>query len=134
MFIQSSLFIYLDYALDFRFCLSWVHFWKRVGNFGFCKKKFNFLIGLYPIWFVCVYVGRLWHFNMYLGKMQTCSCITYMLVLLVHTKCLIKCSNDILVLFWIPMSTKHWGLPWLYMFVLHTLIQMGLLMPCSCIT
>ena len=116
MFIQSFLFIYLDYALDSKFCLSWVHFWKRVGNFELCKKNFNFLIGLYPIWFFCICVGPLWHFNMYLGKIHSCSCIAYMLVLLVHTKCLIKWPNGILVLFWTPMSTKLWGLPWLYMF------------------
>jgi len=48
---------------------------------------------------------------MYLDKMHTCSCIVYMIVVLVHTKCLIKCPNDILVLFWALMSTKLWGLP-----------------------
>ena len=65
-----------------------------------------------------------------------------MLVLLVHTKYLIKCQNGILLLFWTPMSTKLWGYQdytcfscfdhWLC--VLHTLTQMCLVMPCSCIT
>ena len=82
------------------------------------KKKFNFLIGLCPIWFVCVCVGPLWHFNIYLGKIQSCSCIAHMLFLWVNIKYLTKCSNGIFVLFWTPMSTKFWGLPWLYMFIM----------------
>ena len=36
----------------------------------------------------------------------------------VHTKCLIKCPNGILVLFWTPISTKLWGLSWVYMFIM----------------
>ena len=31
---------------------------------------------------------------------------------------LIKCPNGILVLFWTPMSSKLWELPWLYMFII----------------
>jgi len=120
MFIQYFLFIYLEYALDSRFCLSWVRFEQGLGNFKFWQKNFNFLIGLCPIWFVCVCVcvGPLWHFNMYLGKIHSCSCILYMLVVLVRTKCLIKCLKGILVLFWTPVSTKLCGLPWLYMFIM----------------
>ena len=91
--------------------------WKSLFlcNFFFF---FNFLIGLCPICFVCVCVGPLWHFNIYLGKIYICSCIAYMLVVVVHTKCLLKCLNGILVLFWTPMSTKLWGLPWLYIFIM----------------
>ena len=81
-----------------------------------CKKFSIFLIRLCPICFDCVCVGLLWHFNLYLGIFYTCSCIVYMLVVFVHTKCLIKCLNDILVLFWTLMSTKLWGIPWLCMF------------------
>ena len=98
---------------------SWIrYFRKRVGNLWFCKKNFNFLIWLYPIWFVCVCVGPLWHFNMYLGNFHSCSCIAHMLVVLVHIKYLIKCSNGILMLFWTPMSSKLWGLPWLNLFIM----------------
>ena len=38
MFIQYFLFIYLEYALDSRFCLSWVRFEQGLGNFKFFKK------------------------------------------------------------------------------------------------
>ena len=98
--------------------MSWVYFWKGWETLSFVQKIFNFLIGLYPICFVCVCVGPLWHFNMYLDNIYTCSSITYILVVLVHTKCLIKCPNGILVLFWILMSTKLWRLPWLCMFIM----------------
>ena len=106
------------------------------------QKIFNFLIRLYPICFVCVSVGPLWHFNMYLGKVYTCSCIDYMLVVLVHTKCLIKCPNDILVLFglrWVPNFRDYNDYACLSCFdhwlcVLHTLTQMCFVMPWSCIT
>ena len=66
-------------------------------------------------WLICI---SYMYFNMYLDNIHSCSCIAYMLVLLVHTKCLIKCPNDILVLFWTPMSTKLWGLLWLDMFIM----------------
>ena len=119
MFIQSFLFIYLDYALDSRFCLNWVHFWIRVENFELCQKKFQFIFSLFSIsCFDCVCVGPLWRFNLYLGKIHTCSFIAFMFAMLVHTKCLRKCPNGILVLFWTPMSTKLWELPWLYMFIM----------------
>ena len=77
-----------------------------------------FLTGLCPICFDCVCVGPLWHSNMYLGIFYKWSCIVYMLNVSVHTRCLIKCLNGILVLFWTPMSTKLWGLPWLCMFIM----------------
>ena len=45
-------------------------------NLIFCKSYFLiFLIWLCPIVFVCECVGPMWHFNMYLGKISTCSCI-----------------------------------------------------------
>ena len=100
------------------FYLNWVILKKGWELYFFCEIFFNFLIGLCPIWVVCVCVGQLWHFNMYLGKIQSCSCIAHMLVVWVHIKCLRKCSNDILVLFWTPMSSKLWGLPWLYIFIM----------------
>ena len=93
-------------------------FLKRVGNFNFMQNLLFFLTGLCPICFDCVCVGPLWHSNMYLGIFYKCSCIVYMLNVSVHTRCLIKCLNGILVLFWTPMSTKLWGLPWLCMFIM----------------
>ena len=33
-----------------------------------------------------------------------------------RTRCLIKCLYGIFSLFWTPISTKFWGLPYLYMF------------------
>ena len=50
-------------------------FFERVRKTEFLANFLIFLIGLCPIWFVCVYVGPKWHFNMYLGKFFTCSCI-----------------------------------------------------------
>ena len=85
---------------------------ERVGKILFLYKNFSiFLIGLCPICFNCVYVGLLWHSNVYLGIFYKFSCIVYMLVVFVHTRYLIKCPNGILVLFWTPMSTKFWELP-----------------------
>ena len=85
---------------------------ERVGKILFLYKKFSiFLIGLCPICFNCVYVGLLWHSNMYLGIFYKCSCIVYMLNVSVHTRCLIKCSLGIFALIWTPMGTKLWGLP-----------------------
>ena len=104
-----------------RFFLNWV-FSKKGWNLWFCEFFFNFLIWLYPIWFVCVCVGPLWHFNMYLDNFHSCSCIAHMLVVLVHIKYLIKWLNDILMLFWTPMSSKLWGLPWLNLFIMFWLL------------
>ena len=50
-------------------------FLKGLGKLNFLQIFLIFLIRLCPILFVCVCVGPKWHFNMYLGKFFTCSCI-----------------------------------------------------------
>ena len=81
MSIQYFLFNSLDYAKNFYIFLKLGYFEKGLGTLNFVKISFYFLIGLCPIWVVCVCVGQLWHFNMYLGKIQSCSCIAHMLIL-----------------------------------------------------
>ena len=50
-------------------------FLKGLEKLNFLQIFLIFLIRLCPILFVCVCVGPKWHFNMYLGKFFTCSCI-----------------------------------------------------------
>ena len=108
----------------FRFYLNWGIFEKGLGTLVFAKFFSISWLGSIPF-DLCVFVlANFSNFNMYLGKFHSCSCIAHMLVLYVHTKCLIKCLNDILVLFWTPMSSKFWGLLWLNLFIMH----------CTCIT
>ena len=108
----------------FRFYLNWGIFEKGLGTLVFVKFFSICWLGSVPF-DLCVFVlANFSNFNMYLGKFHSCSCIAHMLVLYVHTKCLIKCLNGILVLFWTLMSSKFWGLLWLNLFIMH----------CTCIT
>ena len=66
--------------LGFFFFLNWIIL-KKGWELYFLWIFFNFLFGLCPIWVVCVCGGPLWHFNMFSGKIQSCSCIAHMLFL-----------------------------------------------------
>ena len=43
----------------------------------------------------------------------------HMLMVCMHSKCLIKCPNGIFSLFWTSMSINFWGLSWLCMFIMY---------------
>ena len=66
---------FLRLSLRFYVFICWVHFWKGRENFIFMQNLLIFLIRFYPIVFDCVCVGPKRHYNMYLGKIFTCSCI-----------------------------------------------------------
>ena len=115
---------------------------KGLKTLSFVKFFFNFLIGLCPICFVYVCVGPLWHFNLYLGKIHTCSCIVYMLVVLLHTNYLIKCQMTFSHCFGlrqVPIFGNHHNYSCLSCFdywlcVLHTFPRECLLMHWLCIS
>ena len=56
----------------------------KIGDFRklgwvsiFCENFFNSLIGLSPIWCLCICVGPLWKFELVLRHFSSCSCIFY---------------------------------------------------------
>ena len=116
-------------------------FLKGLGKLIFLQNFLFFLFGLCPILIVCVCVGPKWHFNIYLGKISSCSCI----VLYVSGFICLLCVwwNAQMTFFccfglrWVPnfgnyhvftfsICFKHWSC------VLHTLPQVCLVMPWSC--
>ena len=94
----------------------------------FCEIIFKSLIGLSPIWSVCIYVGPVWHSKHVLRHFHLCSCIFHWNCSLLYGKCLTKCSNDILCcigLKWVPMLgvTLDWTCLTCFgqrVYVLHT--------------
>ena len=48
-----------------------------MGKLNFLQNFSIFLIGLSPILFVVDYVGPMWHLNMYLRNISSCSCIVH---------------------------------------------------------
>ena len=108
----------LDYA-DFS-----LGFWKLgifknwVGVLSFCEDFSNFLIGLSPIWCLCICVGPLRHSKLVLRQISPCSCIAHSWNSLLHATCLTKCPSDILVLNWTQLSSNAWLLSWLIMFIM----------------
>ena len=78
------------------------------------KQNFSkILIGLSPIWFVCMCVGSLWHFKHVLRHFSMWTCIVHSCSAVLHAKCLSKCSSNIFVLLWTQMSSNFWEYPWL---------------------
>ena len=71
-----------------------------------------FLIGLSPIVFVLAPSG-IWTYIY--ARFQHVHALFYMLVVCMHSMCLIKCPNGIFSLFWTLMSTNFWGLLCFYM-------------------
>ena len=118
MFIQYFLLISLDYAKKIRFYLIWVNFEKGLGTLNFMKILSISWLGSVPFGLFVFVLANYGNFNMYLGKFHSCSSIAHILVVQVHSKCLIKHLNGILMLFWTPMSSKLWGLPWLNLFIM----------------
>ena len=81
MFIQSFLFIYLDYAENSRFYFIWVILKKGWETFNFVKIVSISWLGVVPFGFFVFVFTNYANFNMYLGKFHSCSCIAHMLVL-----------------------------------------------------
>ena len=108
---------------SFHFCLRLCRNYLRVFKLGIFEKGvgfmifkqnfFKFLIGLSPIWFVCICVSPLWHFKSVLRHFSMCLCIVHSCSAVLHAKCLSKCSSDIFVLLWTQMSSNFWEYPWL---------------------
>jgi len=81
MFIQSSLFIYLDYTENFWFYLIWVILEKGWETFNFVKILSISWLGFVPFGLFVIVLANCGNFNMYLGKFHSCLCIAHMLVL-----------------------------------------------------
>ena len=104
----------------------------------FKQNSFKILIGLSPIWSMCICVGPLWHSNLVLRHFSMCSWIAHSCSAVLHAKCLSKCSRDIFGLIWTQMSSSIGNtldLTWLPCFdywvcVLHTFPNLCLTMPC----
>ena len=82
----------------------------------FCQKIFKSLIGLSPIWSMCICVGFVWHSKHVLRHFHLCSCIVHWCSSLLHAMCLTECSCEILVVYWTQMSSIAWVYFWLNMF------------------
>ena len=95
MFLNNLFTLFLDYA-EKSLGLSWIgDFRKRVGFIDFGQKIFKILIGLCPIWLVCICVGPLWQFELVFRHIFICSCIAHMCSVVLHSKCLTKCASGI---------------------------------------
>ena len=81
----------------------------------FCEFFFKSLIGLSPIWFVCVCVSPVWHSKHVLRHFHLCSCIVHWCSSLLHAMCLTECSCDILMVFWTQLCSIPLVYPWLYL-------------------
>ena len=89
-------------------------FWMGVRKIYFSTKFSILLIGLSPICVDDVYAGPMWHFELVLRNIFTCSCISlyiyiYIYGVSVHARYLMNCLLGIFSLVWTPMSTKLWG-------------------------
>ena len=138
MFLNNIFTLFLDYAEKF-LGLSWIgDFQKRVGFTNFGQNFFKILIGLCPICHDCIFVGPLWQFELVFRHIFICSCIAHMCNIVLHSKCLTKCSSGIFELVWTQMSSFVWVYPWLNLFnMLWSLgvcfthfAQLCLTMPC----
>ena len=116
-------------------------FRKWVEVLNFCENFSKILIGLSPIYRLCICVGPLWHFKVVLRHFSISSCILHNSYALLHDRCLSKCPSDILVLNWTQVSSNDMILSYLIMFfmfwfvfvfVFHTLSILCLnAMPCT---
>ena len=84
---------------------------KGLGTMILGKTNFKLLIGLCPIYLDCICVSSLWHFDHVFRNIFICLCIAHMCSVVLHTTCLIKCSNGIFLLVWTPMSSNCWDYP-----------------------
>ena len=98
---------------------------------------FKILIGLSPIWCVCICVGPMWQIKHVLRQISSCSCIFHRCCILLHVRCLTDCPSDIFVLNWTQVSPFAWVYSWLTIFnmfwsmnVFYTLCPSCALMPC----
>ena len=138
MFLNNIFTLFLDYAEKF-LGLSWIgDFQKRVGFTNFGQNFFKILIGLCPICHDCIFVGPLWQFELVFRHIFICSCIAHMCSVVLHSKCLTKCSSGIFELVWTQMSSFVWIYPLLNLFNMFWSLgvcfthfaQLCLTMPC----
>ena len=66
MFLQSFLFIFLDYADNFQVFLELGIFEEGLVTYDFVKKISNFLLGFVP--FVLLVLALCGNFNLHLGR------------------------------------------------------------------
>ena len=112
--------------VDFSLGLSKLVIFSKKGWVSqFCEKFSKILIGLSPIWCLCIYVGPMWQFEHVLWQFKhvlrqfaLCSCILHHLCNLLHVRCLTKCPSDIFVMNWTQVSSNAWILSWLIMFIM----------------
>ena len=102
--VSNTIFIFYFRIMQ-NLCLG---FWKLGWVSYFLWKLFNFLIGLSPIWCLCIYAGPMWQLELVLSHVSSCSCIFYSVYKLLHVRRLTKCPNDILWLYWNQMSSFTW--------------------------
>ena len=106
--VSNTIFIFYFWIMQI-LCLG---FWKLgisenwVGFSNFCENVINLLIGLSPIWCLCIYAGPLWHFKVVLRHFSNYSCTLHNSYALLHDGCLSKCPSDILVLNWTQVSSN----------------------------
>ena len=81
-------------------------FRKWVGVLNFCENISKILIGLSPIYRLCICIGPLWHFKVVLRHSSLCSCIFHHCCALLHDRCLSQCPSDILELNWTQVSSN----------------------------
>ena len=81
-------------------------FRKWVGVLIFCEHFSKILIGLSPIYRLCICIGPLWHFKVVLRHSSLCSCIFHHCCALLHDRCLSQCPSDILELNWTQVSSN----------------------------
>ena len=91
--------LFSDYAESVLRVLKIGDFQKLGWVSNFCEKFFNSLIGLSPIWCLCICVGPLWQFELVLRHISSCSCIFYCFYKLLHVRCSTECPSNILWLY-----------------------------------
>ena len=108
-FLNICFIFFLDYAeIDLGF-LNWGFSKKGLGTL-FWAKIFKILIRLCPIWWLCICVGPLWHFNNVFRHISMCSCIAYMCSVMLHA----MCDEMLMWHFWVVLDSKEFqflGLP-----------------------
>ena len=116
VFLTFSSFKFIDFVLDF--------LKPRVGFicvFGLGKLNFSKIfpfcqLGLVPFCLLLIVLAPCGILTCIQASFSHVHALFIICVQCVHTRCLIKCLYVIFLLFWTPMSTKFWGLPFLFMF------------------
>ena len=107
-FLHYSHLLFSDYA-KFMLRVLKIGDFRKLGWIS-CSSEFflKSLIGLCPIFCLCICVGPLWQFDHVLRHFSICSCIFHNCCALLHVMCLTNCLSDSSVLFWIQLSSNLW--------------------------